>query len=368
MTPPPAAVLEASLALVRDRPVSGNAHAPMLANRYISASRLIKISARDLITEILTPPAHDPTDAHWGENGNALADVNLRNVPCKEPTLRVPIPGTNWLLEGHCDGLDIVRGDSGRIFGWDFRGFSPLDPHGDDVHYATIYENKAPLHDAGLYGVELAYRQGLLYMGMLQHAHTGGIRELPHAPWGGAPVGPMLNKAWALPTKLVPGQVVVCLQPYDSPKREEAFPVTQDATQAHLDRYLEKARVVIAGVQADDAEIGDRDWDSVKDKGLNEFRIGTPIDIPDAANLLGVVEAERQAAAAKKIAEDAHDARKAELESYLKAHHLEEASVPCEGGAPYRVVLERRAGGMRHFIQAPSTSLRVYGGPKKAKA
>ncbi len=349
----PTQAMEAALAKVRDRREITNTHPSMLRTRTISASRLIKATARELAKEILLDDqTQDPEDAHWATNGNALAAMNLVGVECQEPSLRFPLPAQGpgtipWMLTGHADGL-AYHDAAGKEYHWS----DPLGPAAGAKWWGTVYENKAPLHDYDDYQVDKAYRQGLLYLAMAMH----GINdEMSAAAW--------LNEArvWIQPTLRFPGQVVVCLTPYDSPKREVAFPVTREACDAHFDRYVEKAVAVIQAVEADDVEVAGVLWDDVKDKGLDEFDSG---DVPELTDqdLAHAVEEERMWAATKKEAEENHALVKEALERVLRSKGLEEVKVNG-----YRVVLQRSRGGLRHFIQAPSTSLRVYGGPKKPK-
>lgn len=352
MIAPPLA-LEHALRVVRDVNQKTNAHPSMLRTRTISASRLVKATAAELAAEILRDDQTvDPKQVHWGSNGNALAAMNLANVACQEPSLRLSLgvgSPVSWMLMGHADGL-AYHDANGTEYRWN-------DPIGDATGYpwwATVYENKAPLHDYDDHQVDKAYRQGLLYLAMAMHQMND---EMTSAAWLDE------RRVWCQPSLRHPGQVIVCLTPYDSPKRELTFPVTREACDAHLDRYVEKARAVIQAIEADDAEVARKLWDDVKGKGLEEFAEERLPEITDA-QFADAIEEERMWAATKKEAEDNHAVAKEVLENALKVRGLDEVKVPCEGGAPYRVVLQKSKGGLRHFIQAPSTSLRVYGGPK----
>lgn len=347
--------LENALSLVRDRVELGNTHPSMLQTRTISASRLVKVTARDLAKEILTDDqTMKPEDVHWATNGNALAAMNLRQVPCQEPELRVLITGSGWTLTGHADGVAFHNQDG---YPWHFSAM-PSEQDKEGPWFGTVYENKAPLFDYDDADIEKAYRQGLLYLSMLMHQP----RRVGIASW--------LRKTerddefgWDLPAAREPGQVVVCVTPYDSPKHEHAFPVTRDACEKHLSRYLVKALAVIKAVEADDPEVAAKEWDDKKDAGLGEFDLRERVMvINDDADFALALDIERVAAEQKRIAEEAHEAAKATLERYLKTRGLEEAEV---NGC--RVKLQRTKGGLRHFMVDDSVSLRVYGKRKIAK-
>lgn len=346
--------LEASLALVRDRPVGGNAHPSMLTARYVSASQLIKRTAKDLIADILADVQRGPEDAHWGEDGNAAAETNLAFVRCQEPSLSVPIPGTGGIvpLTGHPDGLDL-RNEAGHSAPWTT----------DSLHtfYATVFENKAPLFEPGPAQVELYYRQGLLYLAMLLDMHARGVRTLPPAGWL-ADDDPR-KRVWALPSKVEAGQVVVCIQPKVAAKREQAFPVDADTCAKHLARYLAKAAVVWEGVMNADPGVGERKWDLEKGLGLGEFDLKGEVKVITDDEFIVLTEKRQAAAARAKTAQDEIDACTDALTIYLKKNEIEEAKV-----GDFRVVLQRTKGGIRHFIVEDSVSLRVYGPRAKKTA
>jgi len=364
--PTPTQVLYASLALVRDRKVGGNAHPSMLRGRFISASRLIQRTARDLIEEVLRDEPRDPREAHYGEDGNAKAAINLAAIRCQEPTLVVAIPGTkraeddprSWTLDGHPDGIGIHREDA-AAWRW-------TPTNSEAVHYAAVFENKAPMFEPGDAKVEVYYRQGLLYLAMLVQMHDAGVRVLAPAEW--LDEEDPRRRTWALPDRLEPAQVVVCIQPFVAEKREQAFPVDRGFLAKALQGRLEKAAVVVRGIQAKDPDVGTVEWDAVKGKGLGEFDLKGAIPVLSDTEFVQMVAEERVLAAAKKQAGEAHDAAKAALETYLRVKGVEEATVPCDDGSPYRVVLQATKGGIRHFTVEDSVSLRVYGGPKKPKA
>ncbi|MCA1811492.1 MAG: hypothetical protein LC623_05720 [Halobacteriales archaeon] len=374
--------LEASLSLVRDRKVGGNTHPSMLRHRYVSASRLVQMTAKALITDILADEDRDPEGAHWGEDGNAKAEKNLAAVKCQEPSLAVPILGTGfdggtsgpslspWVLTGHPDGLAITTtGENGAdrdpfTLAWSFSGGAE---RGLAVPwFATIFENKAPLFTPGADKVELYYRQGLLYLAMLHAMHERlRARVLHPAAWL-ADEDPR-KRPWMLPETLEPGQVVVCIQPSTEQKREQAFPVDAAACAKHLDFYLRKAAVVVEGVEAKDPGVGERKWDAEKGAGLGEFTIKGAIPVLGDDEVVRIT-AQRQAAQMRRDEADEEVERlTTALRDYLRAKGVEEATVPCDGGSPYRVVLQRTKGGLRHFVVEDSVALRVYGGVKKAK-
>jgi hypothetical protein len=340
--------LEASLALVRDRPVGGNAHPSMLQHRFISASALVKRTAKQLIEDILADKPQDAEHAHWGEDGNAAAATNLQLVKCQEPSLIIDIPGKAWKLKGHPDGLDLR----------DEEGFSgPWTKDSTRTIYATVYENKAPIYEPGLDQQELYYRQGLLYLAMLHRMHTEGVRTLYPASW--LAKDDVRNRPWALPSNLEVGQVVVCIQPKVAAKREQAFPVDAETCTKHLERSLAKAAVVVEGVEAKDPGVGEHKWDNEKGAGLGEFDLRGKVPEVTAEEVIRITEARHEASLRVKEAQAEVDALTESLERYLKANGIEEAKV-----GPFRVVLQRQKGGLRHFIVGDSVSLRVYGGPK----
>lgn len=357
----PARALEASLALVRDRPVGGNPHPSMREHRYVSASQLVKRTAKDLIAAILADKPADPKDAHWGEDGNAAAGTNLAFVRCQEPALHVVIPhsqdegdGGFWTLNGHPDGLDLRSAD-GRAWGWHGHHGVAVEPMS---WFATVFENKAPLFPPDLKQRELYYRQGLLYLAMLNVMHARGARSLGAAEW--LSDDDPRKRAWALPEVLVPVQVVSCIQPKVAEKVEDAFPVDADACEKHLARYLEKAAVVVRGVRADDAEVGAAEWDTVKGKGLGEFSIKGAATIVTAEEVMRLTEARQAAAARRDAAAEEVDACTESLKNYFRHHGIAEAKV-----GEWRVQMRPVKGGIRHFVVDDSESLFVYGPKKK---
>lgn len=346
MPQPPRAALEASLTLVRDRKVGGNVHPSMLKLRFISASRLIKRTARDLIAEVLADEQEAPSQ--WGEQGNALAAVNLAHVTCQEAELTLRIPDTDWTLAGHPDGLDYAN-EAGERWNWPTTP-KDLKDFGDKPWWGTVFENKAPLFEPGddPLLVELAYRQGLLYLAMA----TVGPASLGSASWM-----PLPRRVWHLPQMRRAGQVIVCLTPYSAMKEEHAFPVDTDLANQHLTRYMAKAAVVVAGVKASDPEHGTIAWDSVKGLGLGEFEMrGKTVEVPADSEVDRLVRARADALARARAATEEAEVLSASLKTWMGTNGHERIKV-----AGQTLGLVRNPGGWRHYHQAPSVSFQTWG-------
>lgn len=362
---PPTAVLQASRALVAKAEPKLNAHPSMKQTRTISLSRLVQSTAHDLAREILLDDqTMDGETAHWSSYGNGRADTNLRAVPCREPLITVPIPGTWsegglldwWHLTGHPDGIDI-RSESAS---WLFTGGHQGDTNDDTLFWATVYENKAPIHEPSPEKLDLYYRQGLAYLAMLMRAHRSyHVMLLQPAQWEGAPQGPLQFGNWRLPHRLVPAQVVVCVQPADAPKFEQAFPVTQDVLDKEMDRLILKAQAVIKAVLADDAEIACTEWDHAKGLGLTEFQRNEEASLDDATAMHYIIEREELKNVLDAV-QGKLDAVNAKLRTFLLARGVMKTRI---GGATAQLVYVKP--GVRHYVTEARLDLKVTG---KAKA
>lgn len=245
----PDAALEAFHALTRDRSRGGNPHPPMLKNRYVSGSQTVKLTCQHLAA-LIAGTEKDDGDPHWGENGNALADINLARVPYGENEAAVGIAGTEdesekpWLFIIHADGLTLTNRD-GHIYRPPGPNGSLLDDylfHGQPW-WLGIHEHKAPIvpYDDDAY--DIARRQAYAVMGAIMACHEAGASSLPPAFYI-AKDDPR-HRDFPLPEQLFAGAVNLICAPYSAEREERLERITAQVARQELDRCLAKARAAI---------------------------------------------------------------------------------------------------------------------------
>lgn len=247
----PDAAFEAVKSLTRDRSRGGNPHPSMLLNRYVSGSQTVKMKCVDLAALIAGAP--DEGDAHWGENGNALADINLVNVRYGENEAAVPIEQTSteegdrdWLFIIHADGIVVTDADGRTMHPNQANGAHRLAgevARSHDPFWLGVIEHKAPVFPYDEDSFDIARRQGLAFMGAALRCHEAGARFLP--PAGYLAKSDPRNAPMPLPEDLRAGSITLIAAPYTEERTEKPERVTRQQAAQELDRLLGKARAAV---------------------------------------------------------------------------------------------------------------------------